>query len=309
MNYAVVFPGQGTQSAGMLEWIDASEAARPVLDAMAHHIGRDWRARLHDVEWATSNAVAQVLIVGTSLAAWRHLAQHLAQPSIVAGYSVGELTALACAGVISDREAIELAHARAAAMDDAVRGQSTGLLAVNSGARLSIETLIASPDVELAIDIGPGRCVLGGSRAAIDAASVHLSAHGAKCTRLAVNVASHTSLMREARAPLLHAFDRVKLQPALMRVVANATGRESLDAAVLQAAFVDQLDSTVRWHDCMQTIAERAPACVLAVGPGRSLLGYWPVAERIPMRAVEDFSSPAAAMQWVAALTEQPLKR
>ena len=98
MRYAVLFPGQGGQHAGMLPWLESEPASAPILAAMARRLGDDWRARLEDQDWRHSNAVAQPLVTGTSLAAWAALEPMLpVPPTIVAGYSVGELAAAACA--------------------------------------------------------------------------------------------------------------------------------------------------------------------------------------------------------------------
>lgn len=98
--YAVLFPGQGSQHAAMLPWLEAEPAAGRALAAIAARLGADWRARLaRDEAWRQRNAVAQVLVTGSSLAAWAVLAPKLpGPPAIVAGYSVGELAAAACAG-------------------------------------------------------------------------------------------------------------------------------------------------------------------------------------------------------------------
>jgi malonyl CoA-acyl carrier protein transacylase len=98
--YAVLFPGQGSQHAAMLPWLEAEPAAGRTLAAMAARLGPDWRARLaSDEAWRQRNAIAQVLVTGSSLAAWAVLAPKLpGPPTIVAGYSVGELAAAACAG-------------------------------------------------------------------------------------------------------------------------------------------------------------------------------------------------------------------
>ena len=90
MSLALLFPGQGTQYAGMLSWLESEPRAIPVLAAMATDLGQDWRARLNDEAWSRTNRVAQSLMTGVTLAAWQALAPYLPQPTVVAGYSVGD---------------------------------------------------------------------------------------------------------------------------------------------------------------------------------------------------------------------------
>lgn len=303
MNYAVLFSGQGTQHAQMLPWLESTPDARPGLDALSSALGEAWRTRLHDAGWATRNRHAQPLIVGVSLAAWQALAAHLPPPAVVAGYSVGELSALACAGVIDMADAVSLACLRAKAMDDAVTRDETGLIAVNAAPHLDLDALLARldvPGIARAIDVARGRIVLGGPVASLDAATVRLEAAGVRVTRLCVAVASHTRWLDAARAPLRAALESVPTRDARMRMVSSTTAVASRDRATLLDAFVEQVASTVRWRDTMTTVFERSPTCVLEVGPGHSLSGMWPHADAVPIRALEDFHGPADAAAWVA---------
>lgn len=198
MTLALLFPGQGVQHAGMLPWLDAEPLAVPVLDAMAQQVGEDWRARCADVEWRSHNRVAQPLIVGTSLAAWQALAPRLPRPSVVAGYSVGEIAACAAAGVFDAEAALAMVAARAAAMDASASAAAGGLLSVIGLDAASVEALGTPLGLFLAIAVAPDRCVIGGPALALEAAQAALAAAGAKVERLPIEIASHTPMMNEA---------------------------------------------------------------------------------------------------------------
>ena len=91
MSVALLFPGQGTQHPAMLPWLEADDAAAPVLARVAQAIGADWRAHAADTAWSQSNAIAQPLVTGVSIAAWCALAPGLPRVVAIAGYSVGEI--------------------------------------------------------------------------------------------------------------------------------------------------------------------------------------------------------------------------
>ena len=131
MSVALLFPGQGTQHPAMLPWLEDCDAARPLLARLAAELGGDWRARLADTAWSQSNAVAQLLVTGASLAAWSALSTVLPRAVAVAGYSVGELGACVAAGMLQPDDAMTLAVRRAAAMDACAVDGAAGLLGVS----------------------------------------------------------------------------------------------------------------------------------------------------------------------------------
>jgi len=300
MSLALLFPGQGVQHVDMLRWLDAEPAAAPVEAALAARLGGNWRARVADDAWASRNDVAQPLIVGLSLAAWHALAPHLPAPAIVAGYSVGELAACSAAGVFDAACALDLAQQRAAAMDRSAGREPAGLLAVAGVPAHEVETLCARTGLAVAIRIGVDRCVVGGPLAALDAAMPTLAARGAELTRLRVRVASHTPSMAAAAA----AFDELIVPLAWQRsrcvVASNLDGAGRRDVASLKHALAAQIDHTVHWDRCMDTIAERQPRCVLEVGPGTSLARMWAARHPdVPVRSVDEFHSAQAVIAWV----------
>jgi [acyl-carrier-protein] S-malonyltransferase len=266
---------------------------------LSAHLGRPWREGLGDPAWLHANRVAQLLLTGVGIAAWQVLAARLPRPVAVAGYSVGELAAFAVAGVFDAGAALDLAAARAQAMTDSVGGRPTGLMAVQGAHALSL----AGPEADLsvAIRIGAQRVIVGGPAEVLDDAARRWSGAGLRCTRLPIGVASHTPAMKVAAAAFAQRLAAVTLHPARSPVVCNFTGGTSRSLAVLAPALAGQIASTVRWDDCMDSIAERGVHCVLEVGPGTTLAAMW--RERhphLPVRSVDEFQGPEGVLRWVA---------
>lgn len=300
MALALLFPGQGAQHAGMLPWLDALPESAPVLQALSRQLGRGWRDGLADPAWMNANAVAQPLLTGVCLAAWQALAAHLPTPAVVAGYSVGELAAFSAAGVFDAPTALALAAARAQAMNDSVAGQDTGLLALQGPGALALAE--AADGLSIAIRISAERVIVGGTATALDAHAARWTAAGLRCTRLPIAIASHTPAMAPAVAAFARRLAAADLQPARTPVVCNFNARALRHPAQLAAALAGQIGHTVRWDDCMDTVAERQVRCVLEVGPGSALAAMW--RERhphLPVRSVDEFGSPDGVAGWVCA--------
>ncbi|HEY4084086.1 MAG TPA: acyltransferase domain-containing protein [Burkholderiaceae bacterium] len=300
MSLALLFPGQGVQYAGMLSWLESEPLAAPALAALSTCLGPGWRERLVDEDWASSNRVAQPLMTCISLAAWRVLAPQLPQPTVVAGYSVGEIAAFSAAGLYDVETALRLALQRATLMDACTTSEPAGLMSVSGLGVADVALLAASFDASVAIRLGADRCILGGKLAALAAITAELLARGAELKPLRVRVASHTSAMIAAAA----AFEAI-LQPlpwsrSTSVIACNLDGTGRRDPNGLKQALARQIDHTVAWDRCMTTISERRPACVLEVGPSNTLARMWSAAHpEQPARSVDDFQSAQAVIEWV----------
>lgn len=302
MGLALLFSGQGAQHAGMLRWVDDALEAKPALDAMAAHLGPDWRPRLADPAWATTNAVAQVLLTGLAVAAWRVLAARLPPRVVVAtaGYSVGEVPALAAAGVLDDAGAVALAATRAALMD-AAADPPGGLLAVGGVADAAIASACLRHGASVAIDLAPGKAVIGGSLHALQLAGADLAAQGADIAMLPVRLASHTPAMAPARDAFAAHVDGLPWRRAGVVLVTNLDGGEAREPQALRRAIAGQLAATVQWRRSLETLAERRPGCVLEVGPGSALSRAW--RQRwpdVPARSVDEFRDAEGVIDWVS---------
>jgi len=300
MAYALLFSGQGTQHPAMLPWL-AEDAL--VRDTCARLGVADWRHALEDPAWAAHNAHAQTLLTGLALAAWEQLAANLPPPAAVAGYSVGELAAFGAAGVFDATTALALAGERAAAMDRCAAGVAGGMLAVSGLAEPELERLLARSGLALAIRNGIESVVLGGPVEALDDAEHAAVRGGAHCTRLRVNVASHTPWMREAAESFALTLESVPGHRPRCPLYSNAADRIR-DVAEARAALAAQLACTVRWDECMENLHARQLHCVLEVGPGQALARLWNQRyPDVPARACDDFRSVAAISAWVGAQT------
>jgi [acyl-carrier-protein] S-malonyltransferase len=236
--------------------------------------------------------------VGTALAAWAALRPLLPQsPEVVAGYSVGEVTASAAAGAFAPEQAILLAQQRASLMDAAVAGVDTGLLAIS--AVPEAEVLALCPGLECAIRIDPDNNLFGGTRDALAQAEQALRGR-ATFKRICVALASHTSWMRSASLEFGKLLETSRLQALKCPVALNATGGTTRSTRVLQSALAAQLSQCVEWGSCMAAVAERQPSCVLEIGGGHTLARMWSARyPLIPARSLEDFRSVAGAASWV----------
>jgi [acyl-carrier-protein] S-malonyltransferase len=296
MGYAVVFAGQGMQHAAMLPWL----AEDAMVEQMRTALGLgDWRANLDDGNWASCNANAQVLLTGLNLAAWAQLSPSLPPPAAVAGYSVGELSSFATAGVFEATSALALAGTRARAMDRCAQLTPGGLLAVNGMRSAQIERLCGESGCTIAIDNDSHAVVLGGPQAALEAAELAAQAAGAKCTRLKVNVASHTLWMHAAAGEFTLALSTLPLRSPQVPLFSN-TGERITSSAQAARALALQIEQTVRWSACMDHIHMRRVGCVLEVGPGAALARMWN--ERfpdVPARSADEFRSKSAIVDWV----------
>jgi [acyl-carrier-protein] S-malonyltransferase len=301
MSLGLLIPGQGTQHPAMLPWLLQDAAPDPTLDRLTATLGANWRTRLDDPAWATRNEVAQPLITGLALALWARLGAHLPAPIAVAGYSVGEVAAFSIAGVFDTDTAMDLAQARAQAMNDAAaRHPAGGLLAVRGLVADALAPVLQRHGLAVAIRLGPQRRIVGGAATALDAVERELVAGGVSCTRLGVQIASHTPMLAEA-VPALAALTAVRpFAVPRTALVCNATGEVVRRPAALRAAFAQQVAQTVPWDRCMEALAERGVQCVLELGPGTTLSKLW--RERFPAiaaRSADEFTSPEAVTTWV----------
>ena len=306
MSYGVLFSGQGTQAPGMLSWLESVPASQAALAAMEATLGSNWRSVLQDTEQRSSNAFAQPLITGTALAAWAALAPMLdAPPTAIAGYSVGELSACACAGVFSAQTAITLAAQRAALMDAAVGGLDTGLLSVSGLPQAQVLQMQSALDC--AIEIGPQHAIYAGEASTLALLERVLLPSGAVCKRLDVRVASHSHWMHSAATGFAGTMNAVSLSRPNATLVLNATGTGTREPQTVRRALSAQIATTVQWAACMDAMAEHGLACVIEIGAGNTLARMWRLRHpQVPVRSIDEFHDVTGASHW---LRKQTLSR
>lgn len=296
MSFALLFSGQGTQHSAMLPWLVDDARVRDTCTRLGVD---DWRHALADPAWAERNDNAQTLLTGLALAAWGQLAPLLAPPAAVAGYSVGELAAFSAAGVIDPDAAAALAPQRAEAMDRCAARVPGGLLAVTGLPEQKLKQLRVEAGLELAIRNGNASVILGGPMAALNDAERIAGALGAQCTRLRVNVASHTPWMREAAASISRTLAQMPFDAPRVVLFSNA-GDRIRDAQSARIALAAQIARTVRWDECMENVMARQVRCVLEIGPGQALARMWNQRyPTVPARACDEFRSAAAITAWL----------
>jgi [acyl-carrier-protein] S-malonyltransferase len=281
--FAFVFPGQGSQSVGMLDaWGDHPAVAATLEEASAA-LGEDIARLIHEgpKEQLDLTTNTQPVMLTAGIAAWRAWqAEGGGSPVAVAGHSLGEYAALVAAGVLSLADALPLVRLRATAMQEAVpvgAGAMAAILgldaqAVRDGCKAAAE---ASAEVVEAVNFNdPKQTVIAGSKAGIDKACELLKAAGAKrALLLPVSAPFHSSLMKPAAERLQAALQRVTFNTPQIPVVNNIDVATPTDAAAIRDALVRQAAGPVRWVEVVQALRARGATHVIECGPGKVLAG------------------------------------
>lgn len=287
---AYIAPGQGAQTPAMLApWLE-DPAAKLLLSQWSHEINLDL-VRLGttaDAEEIKDTANAQPLIVAAGLLGARAL-NSANSFSLVAGHSVGEITAAALAGVISDIDAMKLVRARGIEMAKAAAVKPAGMAAVLGGDREVVLRAIADLGLVAANDNGAGQIVAAGDLDAL----AQLAPEGARVRALAVAGAFHTSYMEPAVAPLRALAASIEVHDAKCGVISNKDGAVIRDGREILDRIVAQISNPVRWDLCMTTLSENVSGA-LEVPPAGTLVGLLkravPIIETFALKAVADIA-------------------
>ncbi|QKJ65798.1 ACP S-malonyltransferase [Deefgea piscis] len=281
MSLAFVFPGQGSQSIGMMNgWADLA-VVKATFDEASSVLGFDLWAMANEGPLEAINATVntQPLMLTAGVAVWRAWqSQGGAMPAVMAGHSLGEYTALVAAEALSFGDALQLVRLRAEAMQEAVPA-GTGAMAAVLG--LSDELIIeacaeaAQGDVVQAVNFNsPGQVVIAGSKAAVERACEGCKARGAKrAMLLSVSVPSHCDLMKPAAEKLAAKLAVVEIHTPIVPVLHNADVAAYNNAEQIREALVRQLYQPVRWVETIQKMAADGVTVVAECGPGKVLAG------------------------------------
>ena len=283
MSFAFVFPGQGSQSVGMLGALAAAEGkVRETFDEASGVLGYDlWRLVSEGPEeqlGATEQTQPALLTAGVAIwRVWR--ARGGALPSVVSGHSLGEFTALVCAQTLEFRPAVELVHFRGKVMQEAVPA-GTGAMAAILGLEDAVTEEAcreanegAEGVVEAANFNCPGQVVIAGHTAAVQRAIEVAKARGAKrAVMLSVSVPAHTSLMRGAGQRLAERLRGIELRPPTIRYVSAVDARAHEQPDDIRQLLVRQISSPVRWGATLRTIDTGGIKQVIECGPGKVLM-------------------------------------
>ena len=296
---AIIAPGQGSQTPGMLaSWLEDSAQAQ-LLSSWSESIGLDL---LHlgttaDAEEIKDTANAQPLIVAAGLLSANAL-NLSGKFSYVAGHSVGEITAASIAGSLSALDAMKLVRARGIEMAKAAATSPAGMSAVLGGDREVVLKAISDLGLVAANDNGGGQIVAAGNLDAL----AQLAPEGARVRALAVAGAFHTSYMKPAVDPLRALAQSLSPTEPAVPVISNRDGEEVSDGREILNRIVSQIANPVRWDLCMQRLATLGVTGVIEVAPAGTLVGL--IKRSVP--TIEQFAlkSPAdidAAREFAAA--------
>ncbi|GGZ61578.1 malonyl CoA-acyl carrier protein transacylase [Lysobacter xinjiangensis] len=279
---AFVFPGQGSQSVGMLaDLASADPVVQATFAEASEGAGVDlWRVSQEgpDTELNTTE-FTQPALLAAGIAVWRlWLARGGAMPAQLAGHSLGEYTALVAAGALPLADATRLVRLRGQLMQAAAPA-GTGAMAAVLGAddALVLEVCEASSGREVVVPANfnsPGQIVIGGHADAVDRALTALAERGVrKAVKLAVSVPSHTPLMREAANRLAEAMNGLAWSAPQLPIVQNVDAEVRTDIASIRDALVRQLYLPVQWTQCVETLVARGATRIAECGPGKVLTG------------------------------------
>lgn len=281
MTFAFVFPGQGSQSVGMMAAYGDAAVVRATFDEASATLGDDLWAMVADgpAETLTQTVNTQPVMLTAGIAAWRlWLEKGGRRPAVVAGHSLGEYSALVAAGVIEFRDAVPLVRLRAAAMQQAVPVGTGAMAAIlgldNAGIAAACAEAAQGEVVEPVNFNANGQTVIAGHKAAVERAMEACKAHGAKMAKaLPVSAPFHSSLIRPAADKLAARLAELTLNVPQTPVINNVDVAIENDPVRIKDALIRQAYNPVRWVETIQKMTSLGVSTVAECGPGKVLAG------------------------------------
>lgn len=279
---ALVFPGQGSQAVGMLaELAELHPSVKATFQEASDGAGVDLWALSQGgpEEMLNRTEYTQPALLAAGVAVWRLWnEQGGPMPSVLAGHSLGEYTALVAAGALSLHDGAHLVRIRGQLMQDAAPAGTGAMAAVLGAEDALVEAVCAEASgaqvVVPANYNSPGQIVIGGDAAAVDRALALLQEKGVRKTvKLAVSVPSHTPMMREAANRLAQTMAGLEWKLPALPVVQNVDARAHHSVDAIRDALVRQLYLPVQWTGCIQALAARGVVRIGECGPGKVLAG------------------------------------
>jgi [acyl-carrier-protein] S-malonyltransferase len=277
---AFFFPGQGSQSVGMMAGFGDSVTVKQTFVEASDILGVDfWAMATEPNELLNQTQHTQPLMLTAGIATWRaYIQAGGSQPSIHAGHSLGEYTALVASNVLSFADALPLVKYRAEVMQSAVPdgvGAMAAILGLDDDAVRAVCLDAAQGEVCEAVNLNsPGQVVIAGNKAAVERGMELAKAKGAKrALPLPVSVPSHCALMKPAAEKLAEYLKNVTINSPQIPVIQNADVIAYSDSENIKAALVRQLYSPVRWVETVQTIYSQGVTSSAECGPGKVLAG------------------------------------
>jgi [acyl-carrier-protein] S-malonyltransferase len=303
MKFAFAFPGQGSQSVGMMQAYSGLPEIEATFAQASEVLGEDlWQMAEHGpVELLGDTTRTQPLMLTAGIALYRAwIARGGPQPALMAGHSLGEYTALVAARALDFKDAVALVRFRATYMQEAVppgSGAIAAILGLDDDAvrAVCVEASHANEVVEAANYNSPAQVVVAGSRAAVERAMDLAKSKGAKrAVLLPMSVPSHCSLMRPVAAPLRTRLEEINLRLPEVAVLHNADVQVAHNLEAMRDVMVRQLSSPVRWVETVQSMVKQRCNAVIECGPGKVLYG---LNKRIAADATHLSLSDAAAFE------------
>ena len=305
MKLAFVFPGQGSQSVGMMQGWGERADVRATFAEASDALGQDLWALVADgpTDLLNQTVNTQPAMLAADIATWRvWLAAGGVAPALLAGHSLGEYAALVAAGALDFADAIRLVRLRAEAMQAAVPegvGAMAAILGLDDDAVRAVCNEAAAGEVVEAVNLNsPGQVVIAGNKAAVERAMGLAKEKGAKrALPLPVSVPSHSSLMLPAAEKLLAHLQGVTISTPVIPVLHNTDVQSHAEADAIRAALAKQLHTPVRWVETVQALKAAGIERVIECGPGKVLAGLAKrIDDSLPAVALVDEASLAAAL-------------
>ncbi len=281
MSFAFVFPGQGSQSVGMMAAYGDAAVVRATFDEASAALGDDLWAMVADgpAELLAQTVNTQPVMLTAGIAAWRLWQEKGGKrPAVVAGHSLGEYAALVAAGVIEFKDAVPLVRLRAAAMQAAVplgTGAMAAILGLDNQGIVAACAEAAQGEVVEPVNFNAnGQTVIAGHKDAVERAMVACKTRGAKMAKsLPVSAPFHSSLIRPAAEQLAARLNELSLQAPKIPVINNVDVAIESDPLRIKDALVRQAYNPVRWVETVQKMAAMGVSTVAECGPGKVLAG------------------------------------
>jgi len=305
MKTAVVFPGQGSQSVGMMNGFAGEAAVEATFREASAILGEDLWAIVAagPAEALARTVVTQPLMLSAGVACWRAwLARGGAMPAFFAGHSLGEYSALVAAGALAFEDALPLVRLRAEAMQDAVPEGTGGIAALVGLADDKVAVVCAEAAqgevLEPANLNSPGQVVIAGHRGAVERGMAAAKAHGAKIAKmLPMSAPSHCSLMKPAAERLRERLAATVVRAPAVPVVQNADVAAFDDPGRIRQALVEQLYRPVRWVETVRHLQAQGVTRIVECAPGKVLAGLVKrTVDGVEAVAITDSAALAAAI-------------
>ncbi|WP_392566702.1 ACP S-malonyltransferase [Utexia brackfieldae] len=305
--FAMVFPGQGSQSVGMLAALaDKYPVVTATFAEASAALGYDLWTLVQNgpAEELNKTWQTQPALLAASVAIYRvWQAENGSQPVVIAGHSLGEYSALVCAGVIDFQTAIKLVELRGQLMQQAVpegTGAMSAIIGLENDAIVKACQEAAEGQVVAPVNFNsPGQVVIAGNKEAVERAGALCKAAGAKrVLPLPVSVPSHCALMKPAADKLAQALADIEFHAPQVPVINNVNVMAETDVNAIKTALIEQLYSPVRWTEIVEKMSQQGVDYLLEVGPGKVLTGLTKrIVDTLNAGAVNDPDSLALALE------------